>query len=210
MAKGKTMMDIEQATIERRRVRDPMMTDAEYQHQRKRRPDDVTAGTIEVDVNMVTKIGGLARVAGLTEAHVLAAAKFRDLFDLKTLGGARATDYSALRVDTSGSSNADALERGDQARRRYLEAVQELGMLRSSLVEKVVCHDMSIRKVAKELLGNGGGAAHAKVRQQLLEAIDVLIDVFDLKGGRGAERARLRMEGDRPGSFDGALAKRGR
>ena len=195
------------AVVNKRRVRDPMMTDAEYAHRRSLKPEDAEVGTIEVDVNMVTRIGGLARVAGIEEAQILAAARYRDLFDRKTLGGARATDYSALRVDTSGSSSTAVLEQGDDARRGYAEAVQALGLRRSSLVEKVVCHDMSIRQVARELGEGEGGAAQERVRRQLVEAIDVLVGHFRLEG-QGPGRSSVRVDGDRPLTFHGIVSTR--
>src|SRR5690554_6536442 len=52
--------------------------------------------------NMVILIGGLARVKTKSEAHVLAAIRYGNLFDRAQIGGARATDYTQVKVDTSG------------------------------------------------------------------------------------------------------------
>lgn len=151
---------------------------------------------VELDVNMRLLIGGLARIeARLSEEQKQAAARFRALYDGAMIGGARATDYSQPMVDTSAKATNPA-DGGIDARRRYAEAVRELGMLGSSIVEKVVCHEMSFRDLARSLGEPGGGRASRQVQQRVLCQIDRLVDHFGLVPKPGPPR--MRFAGERP------------
>lgn len=166
--------------------------------------------TVPVAVNMRSLIGGFARVAGRSEAQTAAAARYRWLWERSRIGGARATDYGQVRVDTSGASQDLVLEIGETARRRYQEAVRLLGMRRSRLVELVVCEEMSIREVARLLTGSQTGeAGRRQLTRMLVESIDALVPLFGLDG-RGPERAQLRAEVETPGIFTGIVATRAR
>lgn len=196
----------------KRLVDDPLITPAELEARRRRllergspRREGVTPpGKIEVDVKLSTLIGGLARIEDRTEEQTLAAARYRGLFERSQLGGARAIDYSDVRVDSSSGSLNLVFEIGEDARREYRRAVQRLGMIRSSLVENVVCHDMSMRRVARVLEHGDGGAAQGRVRAELLSAVDVLVDLFGFgraTGGRGG----YRFIGELPREIDASM-----
>jgi len=163
--------------IEHRLVPDPMMTDAEYFERRRARPGP-NVGKLSVPINMVELIGGLARIKDRTEQHEAVAARFRLLHDRAQLGGARATDYAAVRVDSSINTSVVG-EIGERARRDYAEAVQFLGMIRSSLVERVVIYDMSLRRIA-----GGSGRASLRAGQELREALDDLAVHFQMASKR--------------------------
>lgn len=158
--------------LERRWIQDPAISDAEYFHLRSTQSGPYV-GKEFVPVNMLGLIGGLARIKDRSEVQVAAAAKYRLLHERAQLGGARSIDYAAVRVDTSGGG--DVVEFGEAARRDYADAVRYLGMLRSSLVERIVVHDMSLRDVAGQ-----GGRGKAKAKQGLLSALDELAVHFKL------------------------------
>lgn len=194
--------------IVRRLVDNPLVTTAELEAQRERaeemqasdrRADGrrIPAGKIEVSVNMALLIGGLSRVKGLDEAERLAAARYRALFEGAMIGGARALDYGAVRVDTSGPSAGAAFETGEDARRAYSMAAQRLGMVASRLVEQVVCHNMSLRAVARSAGEGEGAAARERVTERLLSAVDLLADHFGYTGS-APQRTPMRRDGERP------------
>ncbi|MBO9589080.1 DUF6456 domain-containing protein [Devosia sp.] len=167
---------IEPRIIQPQLVPDPAMTDAEYFHQRQTNKGE-HVGKVGVAMNMLEKIGGLARFSDeeKTEPRIAAAAKFRSLYERAQLGGARATDYAAVRVDTSGQSpNANA-DFGEDARREYRFASQHLGMVSSSIVERVVIYDQSISAIA-----GGGSRARARATRQLMDGLDALAVHFKL------------------------------
>ncbi|WP_169194951.1 hypothetical protein [Devosia sp. MC1541] len=160
--------------IAARLIQDPSMSDAEFYHQRQIKSGP-NVGKVMVQMNLVEYIGGLARLEGVSELQIMAAAKYRNAYDRAQIGGARAVDYAAVKVDTSGpredvltASVADALE-------TYRRAAQFLGMIRSNLIERVVCHDQS-------LTHRGMSArTRARAKQDLFEILDDLATHFKLK-----------------------------
>lgn len=183
-------IEVGPAVLVSRRVENPMQTDAMLQAALDAGVAGGVAGWIDVPVNLVTLIGGLARMSGVSREQQVAAARYRALFERAQIGGARATDYAAVRVDVSGSGR-DIVEDGAAARRDYLDAVQTLGLWQSSLLEKVVCHNMSVREVAR-VIGEGvGGAARARTQRRVVQVVEVLVDHF------GGGRRRVVGEGER-------------
>lgn len=160
--------------IEDRLIPDPTMTDAEYFHQRQTKSGP-QVGKVVASINMLELIGGLARIRGRSEAQEAAAGKFRLLHERAQIGGARAMDYAAVKVDTSGPSQDGSSDRGEDARRQYKDAVRYLGMVRSGLVERVVVHDQSISALAGK-----NSRARSKITEDLLAAIDDLAVHFKL------------------------------
>ena len=102
-----------------RLVPDPYLTDAEYFARRQKR-SGANVGKVVVEINLAELIGGLARIAH-NDAQEEAAARFRGLFERAQIGGARAIDYSAVKVDTSGPSHL-VFEIGERARAAYADA----------------------------------------------------------------------------------------
>lgn len=192
--KGKAMhdvaIDIGPAVLVQRRVENPLRTEAMLHAALDAGEEGGVAGWIDASVNLVTMIGGLARIKGLTREQQVAAARYRSLFERAQIGSARATDYSAVRVDTSGSSH-DVVEDGAAARREYADAARRLGLVRSGLLEKVLCHEMSLREIARALGAGQGGAARGRVQGELVGIVDQLVDHF------GTGRRRVRGEGQR-------------
>lgn len=165
--------------IGERWVPDPSMTDAEYYHHRRTKSGR-NVGKVEARINMVELIGGLARIDH-TETQEAAAARFRLVYERAQIGGARATDYAKTKVDTSGPVDDMVEAVGAGARVEYSAAVQYLGMIRSSLVERIVVHDLSISSVAGR-----GMRARRRVTVDLLSALDDLAVHFRLAGKKAA------------------------
>lgn len=160
-------------TVHHRMVQDPAVSDAEYFHQRQSKSGPYV-GKVAVAMNMVEYVGGLCRLSGTSETQIMAAAKYRMIYDRAQIGGARAIDYSAVKVDSSGPRDdllagkvADNLE-------AYKSAVRHIGMIASAMVERVICHD-------HPLTNRGMGArARARARDDLFAALDDLAVHFQL------------------------------
>ncbi|KKB12380.1 hypothetical protein VE25_07460 [Devosia geojensis] len=182
--------------IARRLVDNPLRTPATYLDELRRAAEHgdrrgFEPGKIEAAINMQTLIGGFARVRNRTEAQMHAAARYRSIYERAQLGGSRAVDYAAVKVDTSGPAESTVLEIGEQARREYRDMVKVLGMDRSRLIEQVVCHDMSIRDVAVTRDLRDSGAGRALIVRLLKDAIDVVAEHFGYSGvTQGSSRKR--------------------
>lgn len=170
---------MDKRVISHRLVQDPSMSDAEYWHQRQTKSGPLV-GKVSVAMNMVEYVGGLARLEGASEMQIMAAAKYRMAYDRAQIGGARAVDYSAVKVDTSGPSGDPLAGRMADALEAYKQAVRCLGMLRSSTVERVICHDQSLTHRGM------GSRARARAKQELFEALDDLAAHFKLTTKRAA------------------------
>lgn len=177
-----------------RLVDDPMVTPAQLAADRARedqraaltgRRPAVPAGKLRVEVRMATLIGGLARLDGLSEVQVAAAARYRSLWDGVQIGAARALDYGRVRVDGGGAGGGQVVAL--DAFEGYRRAVQALGMVESRLFELVVCHDMSVRAVVRAYEGGDGRGERRRVERRLRDALDLLAGHFGLEGaGRGS------------------------
>lgn len=130
--------------------------------------------------NMVILIGGLARVKSRTEAQTLAAIRYNNLFERSQIGGARAIDYEAVKVDTSGPQQDQITASMDDARREATDARKALGKRAASIVDAVVINGSSIRRLAKILNYGDSGKARRKAEKELLDAMNVLVDFFKL------------------------------
>jgi hypothetical protein len=165
--------------VEHRLIPDPSMSDAEYFHQRQTKSGP-NVGKVTAAFSMIEYIGGLARLKGASEMQIMAAARYRMAYDRAQIGGARAVDYAAVKVDTSGPSGDPLAGRVADALQQYKEAVRCLGMIRSNLVERVVCHDQS-------LTHRGMGArARERAKEELFAALDDLAVHFKLATRRAA------------------------
>lgn len=165
--------------VEHRLVPDPAMSPAEYFHQRQVKSGP-NVGKVYVQMNMVELVGGLCRLKGASEMQIMAAAKYRNAFDRAQIGGARAVDYAAVKVDTSGPGADPLTGRQVDALDAYKQAVRCLGMVRSAFVERVICHDQS-------LTHRGMGArARAAAKDELFMCLDDLAVHFKLAMKRAA------------------------
>jgi hypothetical protein len=157
---------------------DPHLTDAEYYHQRRERKDsgDPYVGMAPVAVDLRERLGGFAAFKKRTSAQEEAAARFRRIYDMAHRSGVQAIDYRNNKVDSSPfMSSAFAGESGMlDAADSYRHAVRMLGMLRSSLVERIVVHDIPMRKIAT------GSRARERAAAELRAALEQLAVHFRL------------------------------
>lgn len=154
-------------------IQDPAISDAEYFHQRQTKSGPYV-GKVSVATNMVEYIGGLARLKGASEMQIMAAAKYRNAYDRAQIGGARAVDYAAVKVDTSGPREDALAGRQVDALEAYKDAVRCLGMLRSSYVERVIVHDQPLTRRGM------GSRARDRAKSELFAALDDLAVHFKL------------------------------
>lgn len=195
MGKGVTKMelvDVRRMVLEERYVENPLTTDG-LVHAALEEGEEQPRWT-PAYVNLVTTIGGLARIKGLSDEQKAAAGRYRMLCEVAQIGGAQATDYAAVRVD-GGGGGRDVVEIGASARRDYALARRALGPFAASLFERVVCEELTVREMARVMGEGNGGSGMRRTKRRLLEATDVLVRHFS-RGGRG-----LRRSGERPGDW---------
>lgn len=175
--------------VETRLVQDPMMTDAEFQYQKRQeaeraersgRKQNLNIGKTPAQVNLLEMIGGLARFKDCCEHQMMAAARLRTLYSLALIGDARAIDYTAVKVDGE-PQRKTPLEIGDEARREYRRVMMALGMRLGSLVENVVLHDRPIRAIAVGYGYGESGAARRKLKDDLFHALDIAAEKMELR-----------------------------
>jgi hypothetical protein len=203
-AKAVLVEEVGRVVVEHRFVENPLTTDGLVNAAIE--DGNTTARWMPAAVNLVTMIGGLARIKGLSPMQKAAAARYRTLYERAQIGGARATDYSAAKVDVSGGGR-DVVMDGADARREYARARRELGPFRASLLEKVICEEVSVREVARSMMGGSGDepkaqAGRRKTTRLVLEATDELVRHF------GEGKRRVRVEGETPGAFEGVISTR--
>lgn len=167
------MSDDKNRVIAPRLVPDPYLTDAEYFAQRQKR-SGANVGKVVVEINLAELIGGLARIEH-TDAQEQAAARFRGLHERAQIGGARAIDYAAVKVDTSGPAGHLVFEVGAQARAAYADACAFLGSERARLLEKVIVYGHGIGAVVGR-----NAKARRDASKALLAALDELAVFFGL------------------------------
>ncbi len=183
--------EMHRPVVEVRTVENPMLTEGLIEGAAQGELRIVRAYAAPVNVTLL--IGGLSRVKGLSDEQREAASRYRSYYEGSLIGAAGAIDYSQPRVDVSGKATNPA-DGGMDARRRYADAVQALGPFQSSLVENVVCHEMSVRDLARRLGVAPGGRSGERVKAQVLDAVDRLVEHFGLiaRPGREGRVRRLR------------------
>jgi hypothetical protein len=178
MGKGATKMDLHETArvvIEQRMIENPLTTDGLVDAALE--AGEQGPRWTPAAINLVTTIGGLARIKGLSDVQKAAAGRYRSLFERAQIGGAQAVDYAAVKVDVSGSGR-DIVEDGAQARREYLIARRRLGPFNASLLERVICMEVSVREMARSLGEGSGDQGRQRTRRRLLVAVDELVSHF--------------------------------
>ena len=131
-------------------------------------------------INQTLLVGGLARVKAKTEAHLLAAARYCHLYEVAQIGPTKATDYTQVRVDTSGPRQDPVTFSQDAQRAELAGAQKAMGARAASIVDQIVVFGLSVRALAEKLKMGQGGQARRKLERELLDALDVLVDHFHL------------------------------
>ena len=130
--------------------------------------------------NQVVLVGGLARVKNKTEAQFLAASRYCHLFESAQIGPLKATDYTQVRVDTSGPRQDHTSSLTDFAQIELVSAREALGARAASIVDQVVVYGLSVRALAVKIGLGQGGQGRRKAEKELLDALDVLTKHFKL------------------------------
>lgn len=151
---------------------------------------------IKVTLNMVDRIGGLARVRGLSEAQIEAATRYRQMWEGAQLGAGGAIDYGRVKVDTSGPGAEGGLAGSMDAFDGYRKAVQALGSIGSALLDQVVCQEMSLRQAARKRNIGDGGRGFIEFTADLRRVLDLLVLHLGLEAT--GKRSSMRFDGARP------------
>jgi hypothetical protein len=148
--------------------------------------------------NLTGLIGGLAYVKKLTEAQSRAAAHYKQVAEHAELGGAKAIDYSAVKVDVSIGDNVVA-DKGAVARGEWHSAREALGhgTLRLAVIDRMVLAGQSIREVAAGLGYGQSGAARKLIADAARDGATVLAANFSYLP-RGRQRSRVDRSVERP------------
>lgn len=161
---------------------------------------NLQAGYQVVAVFVRDQIGGLAGIRDRTPVQSQAAAEFRRVAEAAELGGARAIDYAAVKVDTSGVSASAVADRGAEARAVFHAARVALAKepKRLAVIERMVLGGQNISEAAVSAAVGRGGNGRRKTAALALQGCDVLADTFGLntKG-----RRQLRAEAEPPTTF---------
>jgi len=181
-----------------RYVPDPTMAQSEKIIQMETLDRKKRAAQVCVEVKMSTLIGGLSRLGKLRDEHKQAAARLKTLHEQAQLGGARAVDYAAVKVDTSGFSENNVGEIGEKARREYKIATDALGSSKAEILERVVIFGETVSQIAHGRGHGAGGAARGKVTTEVIDAVDDLARHFGLYAGAGRGRVALQRWTDGP------------
>jgi hypothetical protein len=182
--------------VHTRKVDDPMMTDAEFHHQRREFPDAVHLGKIEAKMNMATLIGGFSRFPGRTRLQEAAAMRFNTLAERAQLATARATDYSQPLVDSSGPQDDAILLRSDEARREMAGLRKSIGDEPFELLHRVIVEQTSARDIARAGGDAPSGRQVAQIGNRVKEGLDRCGDYWGLSGA-APDRTKIRREGQR-------------
>lgn len=129
--------------------------------------------------NMILLIGGLAKVSAVNEIQTLAAMRYLNLYERSQIGGARATDYEQVKVDTSGPKQDQISAAQDDARTAFVSAQNALTSHERGVVDMVVIGGASLRQVASKL-GYKGGEGRRRATRDLLDAVNALVRHFRL------------------------------
>jgi hypothetical protein len=159
--------------------------------------DEAQPGYQYAGINLSESIGGFARVTGRTSAQTEAATEFRKLADQAQLGGARAIDYTAVKVDTSGQTASAVADSGADARSRYHLARKALGLntRRLAVAELLIVVGLTVSEAAVRLGHGNSGSGRKKTSTLALEAATVLAIHFGFQAGG---RRRVRFDGEQP------------
>lgn len=129
----------------------------------------------------------------LTEAQKAAGDRFLAIYDRSQIGGARAIDYSRLKVDVSFSY--DGLDEGAAAATSMLADVcREVGRRTYVLLVRVIGQRLAFWDMARRLDGTVDQAEAEHVAWAFGKAIDDLADYFGCAKGAVVKAAPYRRE----------------
>ncbi|MGV8833260.1 MAG: hypothetical protein ACOH2N_14900 [Devosia sp.] len=171
------------AAAQEKEVDAPLMTDAEFLHQKETNPEIKNVGKSKALFCMDEFIGGFSRYPNREDHHEQAAARYLSLYERAQIGGARATDYSMPLVDRSGPGEDIAMVVGEDARREFAGLKMTLGAGRAGLLEAVIVGRTPARRIAAHRADNDDvtGRAVAEVAQQVKDALEAAAAYFGFR-----------------------------
>lgn len=124
-----------------------------------------------------------------TEARLIAAAKFLALYARAGGSGARAIDYSAIKVDVS--SRYDGTPEGQAMALREMARIREyVGAESYSLLHSVICNDTAVTILIRRE-GRTGGNANEQFYQRVRDALDGVIGYYGVAVGKSHRRMAM-------------------
>lgn len=161
----------------------PLMTDAEYLHQKETNPDLENVGKSKALFSMDEFIGGFSRYPNREDHHEQAAARYLSLYERAQIGGARATDYSMPMVDQSGPGEDIAMIVGEDARREFRALKEALTTDQCKMLEAVIIGRTPARQIAARRAGKSEvtGRAVAQVAQEVKDALEAAAAYFGFR-----------------------------
>jgi hypothetical protein len=168
--------------VDHRMVQDPMMTDAEYFHQRALHPGKPNLGRVLVQENLTTRIGGLAYVKRRAKHQEMAAEHFKALYESMYGSGNPAIDAGRVQVDTTIIAHDGGMATRVDRGLKLHQAMEMLGKDDRDIVIAVVVLGVQCADVAKDgARGKPTGRTIGAAVSQLLDALDRLAVAWGFK-----------------------------
>jgi hypothetical protein len=185
-----------EATIEDRRVDNPLTTYAQFRHEIE--TASPYAGVVKARVNMTTLVGGAHRFFGPEradgrEARLEACRIFRNTYEASQIGGAKAVDPSVEPVDGGGVNPDAAFERGADARRRWDHIEDAMTRLEMKQLHFVIIGEWGPTPFARHFYAvrQANSRQISKGMVEFRKTVDKLSRALHLqKRGGGAENVR--------------------
>lgn len=127
----------------------------------------------------------------ISEAQKSAGDRFLAIYDRSQIGGAKAIDYSTVKVDVSFSYDGldeDAMKATDMLK----EICLDVGKRSYGLLVKIIGHRLGLFDLARRLDGTVDRDHAEHLSKSLKEALDDLDDYFGVAEGKPAPRAPYR------------------
>lgn len=162
--------------LETRMVPDPSMTDSEYLHQRRTRPNSPNVGRVQVMGNAMTRIGALCYIERASETQKSAAACFKSDYEALYGSGMPAVDAGRIQVDHSKMAHDTGMAARLDKWAKVQLAIQDLGMKDSNRVIAVVVLCIPV----KDLLTKDHWRAKKQETDALLASLDEIAPLWGL------------------------------
>lgn len=161
----------------------PYETDANLAVKRRANPGNPNVGKEWTQVNLTTRIGGLARIKNRLNHHERAAEIFKNMYEAR-FGGQTCIDHAKQRVDiTIMAHDAGMANRVDNAKEVY-SILQAIGKRETDLLVGVIILGAPVSDFAEE---PGHHRQRSKVTGELLDVLDRLAHRWGLLSRRAID-----------------------
>lgn len=151
--------------------------------------------TVAVIRNVAAPVDNLFSRGRIDNAQFAAAQKFKRLYDLAAIGGARAIDYGREHVDGGRVEQISikALEAGRE-RAQLASVVSKRGML---ILDLVIGEEMALSRVVRRVVSNINNLqGQGYVVCRLVEALDSLVDHWGLIAIAKEQKRAIRVSSE--------------